>query len=117
MSLFTFDPPIGPSPGVGHGREVKLLEAEFGEGYSQSTPKGLNHIRKSLDLKWEALTLSQRDEIEDFLIDHKGNTPFYYRPYGERFALKWTCKEWSSTPDGGVWVFSATFVQSFTLET
>lgn len=117
MSLMTFNPPVGPSPNVGHGREVSLSEAEFGDGYSQPTPKGLNHIRKTLDLKWDVLTLEQKHELEDFFQYHEGNKAFWYRPYGERFALKWTCKEWSSTRDGGKWVFTAKFMQSFTLET
>ncbi len=115
MPLLTFVPPIGPSPGVGHGREFKLLEAEFGDGYSQHTPKGLNHIRKMLDLKWDALTLEQRNEIIEFLDHHQGNIPFFFRPYGETFTLKWTCKEYDSSPVDGVWTLSAKFVQSFSL--
>lgn len=114
--LPSFKPPIGPSPGTTFERKVNLLKAEFGDGYSQPTPKGLNHIRKILKLKWGALTLEQRDEIEVFFSDREGYKPFYYKPYGENNAMKWTCEEWTSVRDGGVWTFSAQLTQSFTLE-
>src|SRR5690606_29261995 len=41
----TFDPPFAPSPGAQNKPEIKILQAEFGDGYSQPTPNGLNHIR------------------------------------------------------------------------
>lgn len=42
MVLPTFIPPVGPSPGTSHKPTVNLWEAEFGDGYSQPTPKGIN---------------------------------------------------------------------------
>lgn len=116
MALPTFEPPVGPSPGTSHKPAVSLFEAEFGDGYSQPTPKGINHIKKSTSLSWKTLTTEQADEIEDFFERMGGNKPFYFHPFGTRRTMKWTCKEWSRTTEGGIWQIDATFVQSFTSE-
>lgn len=114
MPILTFNPPIGPSPGTAHKPQVSLWEAEFGDGYSQPTPKGLNHIRRTASLKWDALTLDQMQELAQFFERMGGNTPFWYRPHGERHPVKWTCKDWSFPQAGdGVWTFTAELVQSF----
>ncbi|MBD9511637.1 phage tail protein [Ensifer sp. ENS10] len=116
MPLPTFNPPVGPSPGTSHKPTVSLWEAEFGDGYSQPTPKGINHIRKSTTLSWKTLTYDQMQEIKGFFERQQGNKVFYYRPFGEQFAVKWTCKEWSSVTEGGIWQVDATLVQSFSNE-
>ncbi|MGV1754827.1 phage tail protein [Agrobacterium sp. CG674] len=114
MALPTFEPPIGPSPGTGHKPTVNLWEAEFGDGYSQSTPKGINHIKKSVSLTWDVLTTEQMEEITGFFERMMGNKPFYYKAFGNTSAVKWTCKEWEFDTDEGLWSVKATFIQSFT---
>lgn len=114
MALPTFVPPVRPSPGTTHKPAVSILEAEFGDGYSQPTPKGINHIKKSTTLKWAVLTTEQADEIEDFFERMGGTQPFYFHPFGVRSMMKWTCKDWERTTEGGIWQISATLVQSFT---
>nr|WP_321457423.1 phage tail protein [uncultured Cohaesibacter sp.] len=114
MALLTFDPPVGPSPGTNHKPQVNLRENEFGDGYTQTSPKGINHIKRNVELSWDALTYAQMLQIDDFLQARGGYEPFYFKPYGERFTLKWTCKEWTKQASDGVWTVSATLVQSFT---
>lgn len=114
MALPTFDPPVGPSPGTNHKPAVSLWEADFGDGYSQPTPKGINHIKKATSLQWDVLSYEQMQEITGFFERMQGNKAFYFRPFGEERAIKWTCKEWDATTDGGIWKVTATFVQSFT---
>lgn len=112
--LPTFLPPIGPSPGTSHKRNINLFEAEFGDGYSQPTPKGLNHIRRTVTLKWDALTYQQMEEIIGFFERMGGNQPFYYAPFGVRGAIKWTCKDFSESTNDGIWSVNAELQQSFT---
>ncbi len=112
MSVPTFTPPVGPSPGTWHKPTVNLWEADFGDGYSQPTPKGINHIRKSTSLSWNVLTYEQMLEITDFFERMGGHLPFFYRPYGERVAVKWTCKDWTLATEGGIWTLQAELVQS-----
>lgn len=112
--LKTFKPPIGPSPGTGHKPQLKILDAEFGDGYSQPTPNGINHIKRTVSLQWKALTYDQMERIHAFFLDHQGTQPFYYNPFGQRHMTKWTCRDFSSSTDEGIWEYKAELVQSFT---
>lgn len=113
MGIPTFTPPIGPSPGTSHKPTVNLWEADFGDGYSQPTPKGINHIKRAVSLKWAVLTLEQMQEITGFFERMGGNQPFYFQPFGEHRTRKWTCKEWDFTTDSGIWTVAANLVESF----
>lgn len=114
MPLLTFTPPVGPSPGTTHKPTLKILEAEFGDGYSQPTPDGINHIRHNASLKWDALTYEQMEQIHAFFMRHGGTKAFYYRPFGEGETRKWTCREFSPATDEGIWSYTAELVESFT---
>ena len=116
MALTTFNPSVRPSPGTSFKPQVKVLEAEFGDGYSQPTPDGINNIRQKVDLTWDALTETQMNQINNFFTNRKGSQAFYFRPAGYSTPLKWTCKEWSRTLSDGVWKVQASLVQSFTAE-
>lgn len=116
MALRTFNPSVPPSPGTEDKPEINLLETEFGDGYTQVSPKGLNHIRRVLSLTWEYLQPQDSDDIMDFLKEHGGYMPFYYTPSDATTPLKWTCKEFSEKRlQGGIRSISATFRQSFDL--
>lgn len=114
MAVQTFEPPVGPSPGTTHKPTVNLWESDFGDGYSQPTPKGINHVRKAASLSWNVLTYDQMRAIVDFFERMGGNQPFYFRPFGETRALKWTCKDWSHSTESGLWKVTAELVQSYT---
>ncbi|GAA4525516.1 hypothetical protein GCM10023174_10240 [Chelativorans composti] len=113
MALPTFNPPIGPSPGTTHKPKISLYEAEFGDGYSQPTPKGINHIKRTVSLRWEALTYQQMEEIVGFFERMEGCKPFYYRPFGVGEVMKWVCKDWQASTEEGIWSVKAEFEQSF----
>lgn len=117
MALQTFNPDPAPSPGTSFTPKIKVRAAEFGDGYSQIMPDGINNIREQLDLSWDALTEAQRDTIIAFFNAHKGSTPFWYQPVGQSAPMKWTCAEWSSTIPDGTWQVKAKLVQSFSAET
>lgn len=116
MALLVFTPPVPPSPGTGNQPEVKLLEAEFGDGYTQSAPDGINHIRRVLNLKWEMLSPAQCDQIVAFLTARGGSEPFLYTPSDELTPVKWTCKKWGDERlKNGLRSVNAEFRQSFLL--
>ena len=116
MIIDTFTPPVAPSPGTSRKPEIKLLEAEFGDGYTQVVRDGLNHIRRTYDLRWDVLTYAQADVIEAFLEAKGGDTPFLYQHAHTSAPLKVTCKDWQRTEAAaGLCSFSATFKQSFNL--
>jgi phage-related protein len=111
----TFKPPVRPSPGTGNKPEIKLLEADFGDGYTQGAPDGLNHIRRVLSLTWEMLLPAQMNEIVDFFTRHGGHTPFLYTPSNEGEPVKWKCKDWSDTRAGDGMKVVATLREDFTI--
>jgi len=116
MPILTFTPPIPPSPGTRNRPEVKILKAEFGDGYTQEAGDGINNVRAVVSLSWDTLTPAQADQIEAFFEARKGYERFYYRLQPGKPLLKWTCPEWEraySTPDK----ISATFRRQFDLGT
>lgn len=115
MALVTFTPIVRPSPGAAHAQKVSLLRSDFGDGYTQSSPNGINHIRKSITLKWNGLGEDDVASLDAFFVSQGGNKAFYYTPYGMTEAMKWTCEEWSAS-SGAPWTFTAKLEQSFSLE-
>ena len=116
MPLATLNPTINPSPGTQMKPKIALYKAEFGDGYTQLSPKGLNHIKQTLTLRWDGLTKAQMEGFKAFFEDKGGYRPFYYQPRDQNVPLKWTCSEWSIT-DQTPWKFEAKLEQSFTNET
>lgn len=94
MALPVFNPPRQPSSSS-NKPEFKVLKADFGDGYTQSTPDGMNNVRKMLSLSWEWLTDVEAQAIEDFIVARKGAEIFLYRPTGSPTALKWTCDDFT----------------------
>ncbi len=117
MAIPTFTPPKPPSPGTERKPELKIKTTEFGDGYTQETADGLNHIRRTISLTWETLTPTERNTIDSFMTERGGYLPFYYTPSDESTPVKWTCKEWGDRSGKmGFKTFSATFKQYFGLE-
>lgn len=113
MSLPTFAPPYPPSLSD-DTPEVKILGAEFGDGYTQTTADGMNNIRSVARLQWSTLLPAEAEAIETFLRARKGYEPFLYRLSDSPSPKRWTCKEWSrsrGTPN----TFTATFREDFSL--
>lgn len=115
MALTTFTPPVGPSPGTSFAPQVNLWSADFGDGYTLSAPKGMNHIRQVVSLKWGGLVDADAQAIIAFFTARGGHEPFYYQPFGLAAPLKWTCKEWSMSASAPFTV-TAKLEQSFTNE-
>jgi phage-related protein len=115
MSLTTFTPPIGPSPGTQSAVQLALNKAEFGDGYTQASPRGLNHIRHSVELSWAGVTPDQLATLRSFFEGRGGYQSFWYQPPGFTALRKWTCDTWASTSSTPS-TFSATLVESFTNE-
>ena len=114
MPIATFIPIVQPSPGTGLSPEVSLHEVPFGDGYTLSSPNGINHIKHKLTLKWDGLTVDEHDALRDFFVAQKGYLPFYYEHPSDGVMRKWTCKSWSSSFQG-ISKFDAELVENFSL--
>ncbi len=114
MAFVTFAPPVRQSPGTKNTPEVKILEAQFGEGYIQSSPDGSNSVREVVSVTWDVLLEAQAETIYTFLMAHV-TVPFKYALTGNT-TKNWTAKDVSrlwDTPN----TITATFRQSFNPET
>lgn len=89
--MTTFTPPVVPSVG-GTGKKTtpKVRRAEFGDGYSQRTPDGLNYNKRTVTLSWELLLSTDADTIEDFMNARGGSEAFTYTLPLESTEFKWT---------------------------
>jgi phage-related protein len=109
MTIQTFTPPIPPSS-IRKRPKLKLLRADFGDGYQQIARDGLNHIQSVLELTWDVLTAAQAKAITDFFELHGGDKAFTYE------ATKFTCATWEdNTGRAGLHSIIGTFEQSFAL--
>ena len=108
----TFAPPVAPSPGGTRKPELRLVESKFGDGYTQSRPDGLNHIREVVALVWDGLTTAEMKLIRDFLRERGGHDPFMFQPHGYDEPVRWRCKDWSFE-HGPPWSGQARLEQDF----
>ncbi|WP_062120541.1 phage tail protein [Aureimonas sp. AU40] len=116
MALRTFRPAKPPAGPTMMKPKFNIKKAEFGDGYTQTTPNGLNHMRYTLTLQWDTLLPFEARLIIAFLEEHQGTIPFHYQPVNSDKARKWTCEDWQDSAEpGGFRKLSATFVESFDL--
>lgn len=112
-STLTFTPSIAPSPGTMHRPQLKIRQADFGDGYSQPTPDGINHIRQVIELRWDVLEAFEKAEIIAFFERHQGTRPFHYQVPGD-CRRTWTCADWSvQTLPAQLFSITATIRQYF----
>lgn len=84
-------PAIPASYGSAGRTEFDVLEAPFGDGYSQRAANGLNSVKRTWALTWESRPNADITTIYDFLIDKLGFESFYWTAPGDT-QRKWICK-------------------------
>lgn len=115
MSLQTFPASPGPSK-ADPDTTVRVNEAQFGDGYTQTTGDGLNAISDTYSVAWGLLTKAELDAFVDFLKAHGGTLAFLWTPPRDSAARQWKCKGWrTQNLNGGWFALSATFKESFDL--
>ncbi|MBS7812345.1 phage tail protein [Roseococcus pinisoli] len=119
MALATFLP--DPPPSLTSKREIdfKIFEAEFGNGYKQRTLDGTNPRRDKWTLIWTNLSKDEADAIENFMIETKCVTAFYWLSPRDTVTKKWTVQpKWERTQvEGDTDTFQCVIIQDFTLVT
>lgn len=98
--------------------EIKILKADFGDGYTQRAADGLNNIKESWDVEWKNIDKDTAFEIVNFIKARKGYQGFFWTPPGFDVARIWSCKEFGGpTPVPGSFLYDvrATFIEEFDL--
>lgn len=113
-NILTFETPVLPSRDTEINTEVKLKTIDFGDGYEQVAPDGINHMRRTVSLKWEMLLPDQAEAMVKFFREHGGYKSFYYTLSDTLTPIKWKCRVWKDVRGkSGLRTITATFVESF----
>lgn len=114
-------PSIDTTYQISKKTDTRILETNFGDGYTQRALDGINSIVDKWSLSW-TVTSTDADTLTDFFEARGGYESFDWTPHGETVSKKWTCKSWSKNPTGGkdstgneIWDISASFKQEFDL--
>lgn len=75
--------------------EFRVLTAQFGNGYNQRTPDGVNNVIETWNIQSIPTSATDMATIVSFLSGKYGTTAFLWTPPGASSALKWICKNYS----------------------
>jgi len=104
-------PSIQPTYGASKTSRPRVLNVQFGDGYSQRVRFGLNTDLKTWNLTWN-VSETDADTIESFLEARAGVESFEWTPLDTSTAYRWICQEWSKTiPYVNRATITATFIQ------
>ncbi len=97
-------------------KKTRIIEARFGDGYSQRARDGLNSVSRAWKLQWVNEDQAIAEAIDDFLTERGNVEPFYYiDTTGLRSGL-YTCETWDKSDTGpGLCTVTATFDESFAI--
>jgi len=118
LDIFTWQPDYGAQADV----TPTVVTAQFGDGYSQDAPLGINAMPQSWTLKFNrdsnALDSDpggNPDDIFNFLMNQGGYQRFWWTPPRQNCAIKvkTTGKISKTETDAGQTTISVTFQQVF----
>lgn len=109
MATFTYTPDNAGQLSV----KPRVLEAKFGDGYSQRTGDGINIRPREWRLTFNTRTDAEMAPIVAFLEARNGIESFDWTP-PTGAAGKFLCSEWQQTPvRAGINDLTATFREVF----
>lgn len=88
-----------PSKSFTKSVKPRVLNAQFGDGYSQRAVNGINSIVREWNLSFNSKSIKDINAIETFLSNRKGVEGFLWTPPGESTAYAVICQDWSRTYD------------------
>lgn len=88
-----------PSKSFSKTIKPRVLNAQFGDGYSQRVVNGINSITREWSVSFNSKPLNEINAIEDFLSARKGSEGFLWTPPGESTSYAVICPDWSRTYD------------------
>lgn len=91
----------------------KINKVEFGEGYGQRAPAGINNDATTWQVEYREKKGTDVDAVEAFLAERGGVYPFLWVPEGKTDPVTVVCEEWSVNNVHGsiVKTLSATFIK------
>lgn len=110
MSVFTWTPDFSSKK----NSEPKVTAVQFGDGYTQRQPQGINSNPKSFDLTFSTRDNSEADAIEAFLDTQGAVYAFDFTPPYATSSLRVVCAKWARSYDSATFsTVTATFMEVF----
>lgn len=93
----------------------RVKSAQFGDGYQQLAPDGINSLAQEWEMVFDGVDDTVADDMVAFLRTQGGTQPFNYVPLRTTDAISVICAEWSRSfgPEPGISSLRATFKQWF----
>jgi len=103
---------FGPSYQI----DANVDRAQFGDGYEQTQPGGINYQRRQYSVQATLLTRTEYDTLHDFLAARLNLTPFRWRAPWDDITRQWKCTSLSGPrPSNARFAaLQATFVEDYT---
>ena len=86
----TFTPAVAPFAGSSNEVTYSVSRMQYGDGYSQRAPRGINAESEKVSLEWSSLTHAEADTIQAFFNARAGHESFTYTPPWTSTAKEWT---------------------------
>lgn len=111
--MLTFD--WAESAGTQVEVQPRVIAVTMGDGYTQRSPDGINHMPDNWDLRFNGVLPAAGDEITSFFETHGGYLAFWWTPPRRTTPRKYICTRWTRTlPDVmGLSDISARFERDF----
>lgn len=111
MAYTTFTPVIAPTS-YDNATEIRIIDNDFGDGYKQVMPDGLNAARDKLSVRWSNLLISQCKSLDTF-FESQCAKPFYWTPPQTTTRKLWRCTSWKASYHETIADLDATFEEVF----
>lgn len=111
-------PDIGREPdyGLNATPTFRIRRAQFGDGYEQRAPDGLNYVRRSWSVTWSVIPEESRDMLMDFFRQMAGVYSFEWALPRTGEMVRVTCEDPTSVHDSfSNHTVTATFKEVFDL--
>lgn len=109
-ATFTWTPDFGGN----RDTEPRVTRVQFGDGYEQRVPNGLNTMPAKFNLTFENREEAEKNQIIAFLKARAGVQNFNWTPPGETTPLKFVCRKWADQfVKANRYTISASFEQVF----
>lgn len=94
---------------VQHEPYINVLQ--FGDGYSQRMPKGLNNDLCKYNNLRVFCNHEVAESIKNFLKEHNGYKSFLWRDVSRNRDVKVYCPSWSYRKNGSIFEFTFNFIE------
>lgn len=88
--------------------QPRVKKAQFGDGYSQRSSDGINHLLRTYNLTFADYP-ALIEPIDAFLEQHAGVQAFWFKAPDTGRMTKVICGQWAGARRSGWWEMSAIF--------